>query len=255
MSLRYSLLASMVLLASCSIGKKSADVPHGHRLATVMGCTSCHGPKLDGHLFEENPAFAIAWSSNLSRLLSHWSDAQVEAVIRTGRRPNGTSLWFMPTFAQRRLTADDMRDLIAWLRTVPATGTDHPAIRRGPQFAEAMAQGFQDSAAEALRLAPRLPIDLGPQLAFGRYLTTIACAECHGPDLKGARDPRPGDPPDLAVAATYTPQAFARLLKTGIAQSGRPAGAMAEEARKRLSALQPEEVAAIRDYLAARAGP
>lgn len=83
----------------------------------------------------------------------------------------------------------------------------------------------------------------------------IACSECHGPDFKGVRDPRPGDPPDLGVAASYTPEDFARLLKTGVAQNGRPATGMAEEARKRLSVLTPTEVEAIRAYLVARAKP
>lgn len=218
-----------------------------------MGCTSCHGTRLDGHLFEENPQFAIAWSSNLSRILPRWSDAQIESALRKGVRPDGTALWFMPTFAQQRLSPEDMRDLIAWLRTVPASGRDHPPMRRGPMFAQAIAHGFQDSAAQAQRLKARQPASAGTAHGRGRYLATIACAECHGPDLAGPRDPRPGDPPDLQIAAAYEPAAFARLLKTGVAQNGRPAGAMAVEARKRLSALTPEDVAALHGYLVARA--
>jgi mono/diheme cytochrome c family protein len=105
------------------------------------------------------------------------------------------------------------------------------------------------------RIAARQPVERGPSFAQGRYLTTITCAECHGPDLKGVRDPRPGEPPDLAIAAVYSPEELARLLKTGIARSGQQAAGMAEEAKKRLSALSAEEVKAIRDYLVARAAP
>lgn len=248
-------LALAVLLASCADGAPKGDAQRGHRLATLAGCTSCHGAKLDGHLFEEDPNFAIAWSSNLSRILPRWSDAQIETTMRTGQRPDGSALWFMPTFAQRHLTPADMRDLIAWLRTVPPSGSDHPPMRRGPMFARALAAGFQDSAAQARRLASRAPLDAGPSHVRGRYLATIACAECHGHDLKGVPDPRPGDPPDLQVAAAYSPAAFARLLATGIAQGGRPAGGMAAEARKRLSVLTPEEVRAVQAYLVARAAP
>lgn len=219
-----------------------------------MGCTSCHGAALDGHLFEEDPQFALAWSSNLSRILPRWSDAQLGKTLRSGVRPDGSALWFTPTFAHRRLSPGDMRDLIAWLRTVPPSDSDHPPIKRGPMFAQAVAHGLQDSAAEAQRLAARQPVDVGPAHAEGRYLATLACGECHGPDLKGVRDPRPGDPPDLKVAAAYSPAAFARLLTTGIAQDGRPAGAMTEEARKRLGALTRGEVSALRTYLVARAG-
>lgn len=127
-------------------------------------------------------------------------------------------------------------------------------MRTGPQFAAAVAHGFQDLATQAQRLAPRRPLDAGPATARGRYLTTIACAECHGPTLAGIPNPQPGDPPDLRIAAAYAPAAFARLLKSGIKQDGRPAGDMTVEARKRLSALTPEEVTAIRAYLLVRAG-
>lgn len=158
MSLRLVILALAVSLASCTGKANTDDVSHGHRLATVMGCISCHGEKLDGHLFEEDPTMVIAWSSNLSRILPRWSDTQVESTLRTGKRPDGTPLWFMPTFSHRRLTRDDMRDLIAWLRTVPTTGIDHPPMKRGPMFVQAVAHGFQDSAADALRLADRQPV-------------------------------------------------------------------------------------------------
>lgn len=240
-------------LSGCGGAARDAQVARGKHLATVMGCVSCHGAKLDGHLFEENPRFALVWSSNLSRILPGWSDRQIEAALRTGKRPNGSALWFMPTFAQRALSRDDMAALIAWLRTVPPSGRDHPPIRPGPLFREAVSHGFSDSAAMALRLAARVPADAGPANAQGRYLATIACAECHGPDLTGPRVAAPGEPPDLVVAAAYTPAAFARLLKTGIKQDGRPAGEMAEQARERLSAFDPAEVDAIRRYLIARA--
>ena len=114
--MRMTAVLALLVLAACSRAP-AADVAHGKRLATVMGCVSCHGPKLDGHLFEENPAFAVTWSSNLSRILPDWSEAQIEATLRTGRRPSGSALWFMPTFAQSQLSASDMRDLVGYLRT------------------------------------------------------------------------------------------------------------------------------------------
>lgn len=250
--MRMMALLAMLALAACARAP-AADVAHGRRLATVMGCVSCHGPKLDGHLFEENPAFAIAWSANLSRILPTWSDAQIATTVRTGRRPDGSALWFMPTFAHARLSDDDMRDLVGYLRSVPPTGTLHPALKPGPQWKAALAAGFEDSAAQAKRLAARAPVDMGAATAKGRYLATIACAECHGPDLKGPRDPGAGDPPDLTVAAAYTAADFARLLRTGKAAGGREVGLMSQEARHRLYALDDGEVAAINAYLTARA--
>lgn len=248
---RFILVAALV--AASGTGRAANLVERGLHLATVMGCTSCHGHGLDGHLFQEDARVVIAWSSNLSRLLPAWSDAQVETTLRTGRRPDGSPLWFMPTFSQQQLTPDDMRALLAWLRTVPPSGEVHPSIQPGPRFARAIEQGYLDSAAQAERVAVRRPVEAGMEYQRGRYLTIIACAECHGPDLKGARDPHPGDPPDLAIAAAYSPAEFATLLKTGMTRAGRPAAEMSSEAPKRLSALAADEVDAIHRYLNARA--
>lgn len=55
------------------------------------------------------------------------------------------------------------------------------------------------------------------------------------------------------MSAAYSPAEFAHLLKTGITRSVRPASEMAEEARKRPSALDAKEVAAIQAYLIVRA--
>lgn len=249
-----STLASLLalLLAACS-HPEGPDVARGRRLATIMGCISCHGERLDGHLVQEDAQFALVWSSNLSRILPGWTDAQLERSLRSGKRPDGTALWLMPTFAQQKLSPGDMRDLIAWLRTVPPSGERHPPIKFGPMFRQALAHGFADAAAEAARLSPRAPVALGPSHAAGQYLSSIACAECHGPDLKGAHDPQPGDPPDLLTAAAYSPADFRRLLRTGVKRDGSKAVLMGEEAPKRLSALTDAEIDQLFDYLVARA--
>ena len=246
-------IGSMALvLAACTAVPPAPDLAHGRRIAQIEGCISCHGDKLDGHLVEEDPQFVLAWSSNLSRLLPRWSDATAERTLRTGRRPDGSALWFMPTFVHARLSREDMRDLIAWLRTIPATGVDHPALKRGPGFAAAVAQGMPDSAAQAARLATRAAIDAGPAHARGRYLAQIACSECHGPDLHGAREPGPGQPPDLVVAAAYDPAQFRTLLRTGRAPGGRDLGDMTRYGPERFAGLTDGEIGEIRAYLVAR---
>ncbi len=136
--------------------------------------------------------------------------------------------------------------------SVPPTGTDHPPLRRGPQFAVALKQGMQAAPDEAARLAARNPPKIAGH-ARGRYLTILACGACHGPDLKGPKAQGPGAPPDLSVAAAYSPDDFARLLKIGRRADGSPAGFMAEEVPKRLTALTADEVTAIHGYLKARA--
>jgi mono/diheme cytochrome c family protein len=244
--------AVLLLTASAAVASPP-NITRGRRIAQIEGCISCHGEKLDGHLVEDNPQFALAWSSNLSRLIPRWNNAIVEHVLRTGRRPDGSALWFMPTYVHSRLSGADMRDLIAWMRTVPPTGVNHPPLKRGPQFAAALKQGFQDSAAQAARLAPRAAIDLGPRYARGRYLAQIACSECHGPALKGVPNPTAGDPPDLAVAAAYDAAQFRTLLRTGRGMGGRDLGDMTKYGAERFVGLSDQDRSEIYRYLVARA--
>lgn len=241
------------VLAGCTAQPPAADLAHGRRLAAIGGCISCHGAKLDGHTVEEDPRFAVIWSANLSRILPTLSDAQVERVLRTGRRPDGRALWLMPTFAHAAWSADDMRDLIAWMRTVPATGTDHPPIVPGPGFRAAQAQGMQDSATQAKRLAHRAPANVAPALAHGRYLARIACSECHGPELAGVPGGGPGMPPDIAAAAGYDLAQFRTLMRTGRGIGGRDLGDMTRYGPDRLVGLTDAEIEAIHAYARARA--
>ena len=86
----------------------------------------------------------------------------------------------------------------------------------------------------------------------GRYLASIACTECHAPDLRGY----PGDDaPGLIVARAYGPEAFAHLMQTGITIAGGKSktGLMTATARARFSYLRSDEVAALKAYLDQRA--
>jgi mono/diheme cytochrome c family protein len=252
MTVRAWIGAVVLSLAACAASPPMPDLAHGRHVARIEGCISCHGEKLDGHLVEDEAQFALAWSSNLSRLLPRWSDAMVEQTLRSGRRPDGSAMWFMPTYVHARLSPADMHDLIGWLRTVPATGVDHPPLKRGAQFAAALTHGLQDSATQAARLASRVAADVGPKHARGRYLAQIACSECHGPDLRGVREPEPGEPPDLAVAAAYDPAQFRVLLRTGRGLGGRDLSDMTKYGPERFAGLTNEEIDQLHNYLVAR---
>lgn len=242
---------TLILAASPSFAAEP-DLSHGRRIAQIEGCISCHGEKLDGHLVQDDPQFALVWSSNLSRLLPFWSDAILERTLRSGRRPDGSPMWFMPTFVHSRLSATDMRDLIAWLRTIPPTGNSHPPLKRGNQFAPALAHGMQDAAAQAVRLAPRTATDVGAKYARGRYLAQIACSECHGPDLRGARETSPGQPPDLTIGAGYDRYQFRTLLRSGRGLGGRSLGDMTQYGPERFIGLTDHDIEQLREYLVAR---
>ena len=89
-------------------------------------------------------------------------------------------------------------------------------------------------------------------LALGRHLAMTSCSECHGRDLNGwgAGDPTPS----LVVAKAYTPEKFARLMRTGeVAAGGKSkTGFMSEIAAYRFSVLTDAEITALKLYLDSR---
>ncbi len=86
-------------------------------------------------------------------------------------------------------------------------------------------------------------------LAHGRYLARTICTECHGSDLRGSPD---GSTPDLRIAAAYSPQTFARLLREGVPLDGRALGLMGRVAVGRFRYLTDAEVADLYRYLSGR---
>ncbi len=228
-------------------------VAKGQRVGTVLGCIGCHTPDLSGQDFTEDAKRLTIWSSNLTLALPHYSDAALERTLRTGKRPDGSAMWAMPSATIGQISAPDMKALIAWLRTMPPKGVVHPAMVWGPDGPAARARGEIESSPEEVAEYRRLhPVDLGAATAHGRYLVTTVCSGCHGPQLKGHKD----EPhvPDLMIAASYDLPAFRHLLKTGEPMGEkRNLGLMGMVAKYHFSRLTDDEVADIHAYLVARA--
>lgn len=229
----------------------SADlVEHGRRLSAVLGCSGCHGADLTGQDWSE-PGFGRLWTSNLTRAVEGYSDAQLEATIRNGRRPDGSDLWAMPSHLFTHLSADDMAGVIAYLRSSPPAGDVHPL----PEFeaggrAEIAAGLLKTSAAEVAEDDPAQPPDMGDAHLLGRYLVRATCAECHGMNLRGGV-PYPGAAlrPDLRMVTAYDAEQFDHLLRTGVAIGDRQLGLMSEVSRGRFSQFTPAEMQAVHQYL------
>ncbi len=233
-----------------------ARLAHGERLARVLGCNGCHGDDLTGGPWIEEPAFAIQFASNLTRVLPGYSDAQLEQTLREGTRPDGSDLWEMPSSLFTGLSDADMGALIAWLRTVPPAGEAHPRIVLGPEAREEIAAGtFKPAAQHVREQREQGPLALGGAHEQARYMVRATCAECHGMNLEGGPPPGPGATarPDLIVASAYSRDEFRQLLRTGAATGGRQLGLMAEVARGRYARLTDGEIDAIHAYLVARA--
>jgi len=68
----------------------AARLAHGKRLATVLGCTACHGENLQGtNVTDDDPDFGDMNAPNLTLLLTAYNDAELERVIRQGVPKDG----------------------------------------------------------------------------------------------------------------------------------------------------------------------
>jgi len=227
-----------------------AALARGERLATVFGCTDCHGPDLRGTLYFDEPMIARLWAANLTLDAVEDTDADMARAIRTGVVENGRALIGMPSAAFSRLSDGEVADLIAFIRSRPRGGRQSPMPFVGPVGRLGVLTDQYVTAPRAVAIARAHPLpDFGPAYAEGRSVAR-ACAECHGPDLKG--DPTLPSP-DLMIAASYTPPELARLLRTGVATQGRRLGLMSEIAPKRFAVLTDQEIAALQAYLTKRA--
>lgn len=225
----------------------SSMAAEGERLAHVHGCVGCHGD-LTGHTFVDRLFIGRLTAPNLTRLIPHYTDAQIEHAVRGGIRSDGTGLIFMPSSTMVRISDADIAAIIAYLRTVkprPDNGKDSSfgiMLRGLIVFGEIP---LESNAVNRKNLGPiERPTNT---LALGSYLAHSVCSTCHGADLHGDENTQA---PDLrAMVAAYSLNDFKVLLSTGKATGRRELGLMSEVARSGLRYLRADEVTALYVYL------
>jgi cytochrome c553 len=240
-------------LVSLPVPADSASIAEGGRLALVHGCRGCHTNTLTGEFLVDDPMLARLVAPNLTASVRRYSDPELVRIIRRGVRPNGRSVWAMASEMYAPLSDADLGQILAYLHSLPEAPGPDPMLSLGPlgRFGIAIGQ-FTSAAAlvretDSLTAAGAFPTS-GEANAEGAYLVRTSCTECHGLTLTG------GDSvPDLRIAAGYTPEQFAHFFKTGEALGGRELKTMSNMARTRFSHLTDAEVAAIHEYLVARA--
>ncbi|MEO7505059.1 MAG: c-type cytochrome [Sphingomicrobium sp.] len=237
-------------------GDRAAVLAHGERLSHVLGCRGCHTETLEGQWFnDDTPDMGKLYASNLTRVLPTYSDAQLEALLRTGVHPTRGDLWVMPSEVFQRLSEADGKALIAHLRTVKPSGAPTPPPMLSAKAKAQVASGEMHRVAfYVAKYRAKTPADLGERHALGRYIAGATCAECHGADLTGVTDFSPGvTTPDLDIAAMYSDAELARLLTTGVGKSKPDLGLMTLVGKGHFAYLTPHERSAVIAYVKARA--
>lgn len=97
---------------------------YGEYVAAV-GCKGCHGQSLAGGPIEGGaPDWPPAANLTAAGKLARWTEADFAQVLRTGKRPDGSTVnVVMPVRQMKNMTDEEIHALWLYLRTLPATLT------------------------------------------------------------------------------------------------------------------------------------
>lgn len=255
-----------------------SDAARGARLFNAGGCASCHaakGAKGDARLRLGGgaplvTAFGRFQPPNISPSrdgIGGWTLAEFDNAMRRGVSPDGRHYYpAFPYTSYARMTAGDVADLFAWLKTLP------PVAGKAPDsevtFPYSIRRGIGLWKRVYLDPAPIIPLPASAPAAAraGQYLVEGPghCGECHTPRdrfgglerqrwLAGAPAAEgDGKVPGLTPAQIkWSAAEIADYLKTGFTPDYDSVGGAMVEVQTNMAALPDADRAAIAAYLKA----
>ena len=199
----------------------------GEHLVNAL-CTDCHGNDLGGQAMFEDPMLGTIYATNITGAGDRHNETELVIAIRHGMAANGRHLMMMPSDFFVHLSVDDLGAIIAYLKTVPQTGTEQPASEIAPIGRILVGTGAMEMLFPATVTDHDLPFPAMPKIAadrsYGEYLAQ-GCQGCHGVGFVGQMMPGPGAPeaPNLTPAGAlsdWTEDAFVTAMRTGVTPSG-----------------------------------
>jgi mono/diheme cytochrome c family protein len=261
-------------IAPASLAPRTANLDNGRTMFLAGGCASCHAPnqdertKLAGGVALKSP-FGTFYAPNISQHASDgigaWSEADFINAMWKGTSPQGTHYYpAFPYTSYQRMRETDLRDLFAYLKTLPPVA----GRTRGHEL------GFPYSVRRLVGLWKLLFLD-GAQFEGdparsdewnrGAYLVNGPghCAECHSrrnplgaivasERFAGGPDPESdGTIPNITPGGigSYSQTDIARVLETGELPDGDSVGGRMRAVVRNTAELSPGDRAAIAAYL------
>ncbi|CAN5790092.1 c-type cytochrome [soil metagenome] len=207
------------------------DALEGARLGNMYGCTHCHAPDLGGTLMIDGMPFVRMAATNVTSGAEGgaFTDLEFEQALRHGIGRDGRKLFVMPSSEYMYLSDQDVADILAWVRTLPAVERELPGRTFGPVGRAMVALGkvpFQSDLIAADPNARHLERPaLGDAEGLGYYYTLL-CMGCHGRDLAGAPPIDPSAPPGPSLTpggnlANWSLEQFREVFATGRTPEGK----------------------------------
>jgi len=246
---RWNVAAGVACLAILAVGVLSARAETPLERGTylmrgIVACGNCHTPKgpqgelpgmelAGGVAFQEDVFTAVSpnITPDAETGIGKWSDAQIIAAIREGKRPDGTIIGPpMPIALYREMADEDVNAIVAYLRSVKPIANKTAKS----QYKIPLPPSYGPPVAKVARVAR------ADKVAYGKYLAGPAghCLECHStPGANGAPDVvnRTGGggmhfngPWGVSYAPNITPTGTGKYsdddIKNAIAKGVRPDG-------------------------------
>ena len=263
-------------VAASELAPHTPNLDNGKTMFLVGGCASCHAtPKqedktrLGGGLGLKSP-FGTFVPPNISPDrrdgIGAWSEADFVTAMWKGTAPDGSHYYpAFPYTSYQRMKLDDVRDLFAYLKTLPPVEGKprdhdlpfHLKVRRllgGWNFLFLDGQQFKPDPSKS------------QEWNRGAYLVNGPghCAECHSPRnvfgaiiasqrFAGGPDPEGGDGwvPNITPAGIgdYSQRDIERILETGDMPDGDSVGGAMTAVVDNISKISAADRAAIALYL------
>ena len=258
-----------------SLSAYSPNLDNGRTMFLAGGCASCHAPnqedrtRLAGGVALKSP-FGTFYSPNISPDptdgIGAWSEADFVTAMRKGTSPEGKHYYpAFPYASYQRMKEGDVRDLFAYLKTLPAVqgrARDHdlPLPFRLRRVVGVWKLPFLDGKEFTPDPARSQQWNRGAYLVNGPG----HCAECHSPRnplggiiasqrFAGGPDPEGsgGQIPNITQAGigNYSEQDIARVLETGEMPDGDSVGGRMRAVVRNTSELAAEDRAAMAGYV------
>ena len=271
----FWLLTIPQTVPASALGPRAADLANGRTMFVAGGCSACHAvpgaddkTRLGGGLALKSP-FGTFYAPNISPDrndgIGAWGEADFVTAVTRGTSPDGRHYYpAFPYTSYQRMAIDDVRDLFAYLKTLPAVagkarGHDLPfpfALRRGIGLWKLL---YVDGKPFAPDLMKSALLDRGAYLVEGPG----HCAECHSPRnviggviaaQRFAGGPNPdgkGWVPNITQKdlGDWSANDIAYLLETGQTPEGDSVGSSMAEVVRHTAELAPADRAAIAAYV------
>jgi mono/diheme cytochrome c family protein len=273
----FYLLTIPSVLSESALAPRVANLANGETMFYAGGCASCHATpgeedktRLGGGL-ALNTAFGTFRAPNISPDPQHgigsWSEIEFVNAMLRGVGRNGEHLYpSFPYTSYQRMTVDDVRDLFAFIKTLPAV--DRPSEPHDLKFPFNVRRAiglwklfYMDGKTFQPDPTREAALNRGAYLVEGPG----HCAECHSPRdslggiiperrFAGGPDPEgkgwvPNITPHEDGLASWSANDIAYLLESGFTPDYDSVGSSMADVVANTSRLSAEDRAAIAAYL------